>query len=154
MFWPIFSLGMSLCAIELAVQHISLIMCPFPMSRIAFDHIITENMADSTTSLLGASGPPRAPNQFDRYFMSKPCVRSSKALNDQDRGYCLLHPIKRHQMLFLTQVLCDSSWEVKYKLPSQQFRLLEIIGDRNTLTDLVWPPLTVHQPWMTDQDTI
>ena len=37
-------------------------MCPFPMSRIAYDHIITEIMADSTTTtLIGASGPPRAP---------------------------------------------------------------------------------------------
>ena len=71
-------------------------MCPSPLSRIAYDPIITKIMADSTTTtLIGASGPPRAPNQFDRYFMSKPCVRSSKALNDghQDRGPCVLHPI-------------------------------------------------------------
>ena len=79
-------------------------MCPFPMSRTTYDPIITKIMADSTTtSLIGASGPPRAANQFHRYFMSKPCVRSSKALNDghQDRGSSLLHPIKRHQMLII-----------------------------------------------------
>ena len=112
-------------------------MCPFPLCQTTYDPIITKIMADSTTTLIGASGPPRAPNQFHRYFMSKPCVRSSKALNDQDRGYCLLHHIKRHQMLI---ILCPM-WLILGSEVQAAESAVQIVGDYWRPEHLDWPGL-------------